>query len=162
MVGFYSIHHRTYITPVDSIQIKVSIKTFKPFFRNCTPLSGLVFLLVTFEKVDIWVCIRIFYKICLESLWAEFVNSPYLSEAVSKKMKVISTDARALLPARSAQAELLNSSLVNYSSLTLCARLQTGPSFSEIAISQCSPQLYWQAPTNLKLKPVKPVSHLGI
>ena len=161
MVGFDSIHHLyiTYITPVDSIPTKISIKTFlSQLYASFRPY----FLLVTFDKVDIWVCIRIFYKICLESLWAEFVNSPYLSEAVSKKMKVISTDARALLPARSAQAELLNSSLVNYSSLTLCARLQTGPSFSEIAISQCSPQLCWQAPTNLKLKPVKPVSHWAI
>ena len=40
-------------------------------------------------------------------------------------MKVISTDAVAPLPAQSGQAELLNSSLENYSEMTLCARFLT-------------------------------------
>ena len=40
-------------------------------------------------------------------------------------MKVISTDAGASLPAKDGQAEILNSSLMNYSSVTLCARFLT-------------------------------------
>ena len=40
-------------------------------------------------------------------------------------MKVISTDAGALLPAKDGRAELLNSSLVNYSEVTLCGRFLT-------------------------------------
>ena len=48
---------------------------------------------------------------------------PFLSTlALSKKVKVISTDSGASLPAKDGQAELLNSSLVNYSEVTLCAR----------------------------------------
>ena len=45
--------------------------------------------------------------------------------ALGKKMKVISTDAGALLPAKDGRAELLNSSLVNYSEVTLCGRFLT-------------------------------------
>ena len=40
-------------------------------------------------------------------------------------MKVISTDAGASLPAKEGRAEILNSSLVNYSEVTLCARFLT-------------------------------------
>ena len=40
-------------------------------------------------------------------------------------MKVISTDAGALLPAKDGGAEILNSSLKKYSELTLCARFLT-------------------------------------
>ena len=47
----------------------------------------------------------------------------YLSVAAGKKMAVISTDSGASLPAKDGRAELLNSSLVNYQELTLCARL---------------------------------------
>ena len=51
---------------------------------------------------------------------------PFLSSlALSKKVKVISTDSGASLPAKDGQAELLNSSLVNYSEVTLCARFLT-------------------------------------
>ena len=51
---------------------------------------------------------------------------PFLSTlALSKKVKVISTDSGASLPAKDGQAELMNSSLVNYSEVTLCARFLT-------------------------------------
>ena len=40
-------------------------------------------------------------------------------------MKVISTDARTSLPAKSGQAEILNSFLAKYPELTLCARFLT-------------------------------------
>ena len=40
-------------------------------------------------------------------------------------MKVISTDAGASLPANNGRAEILNSSLVKYSDVTLCARFLT-------------------------------------
>ena len=46
--------------------------------------------------------------------------------ALGKKMKVISTDAGALLPAKDGRAELMTSWLGEYSELTLCAR-QAGP-----------------------------------
>ena len=45
--------------------------------------------------------------------------------ALSKKMKVISTDAGSSLPAKDGQAEMLNSSLVKYSEVSLCARFLT-------------------------------------
>ena len=41
------------------------------------------------------------------------------------KVKVISTDPGASLPAVDGQAEMLNSSLVKYSELTVCARFLT-------------------------------------
>ena len=50
---------------------------------------------------------------------------PNLSLAVSKKMKVISTDAGSSLLRREGQAEILNSSLVKYPEVTLCARFLT-------------------------------------
>ena len=54
---------------------------------------------------------------------------PHLSTTtatLSMKMKVISTDAGASLPAKDGRAEILNSSLEKYSSLTVCARFQSG------------------------------------
>ena len=51
---------------------------------------------------------------------------PFLStRALSQKVKVISTDAEASLPAKDGRAEILNSSLVKYPELTLCARFLT-------------------------------------
>ena len=51
---------------------------------------------------------------------------PFFStRALSQKVKVISTDAGASLPAKDGRAEILNSSLVKYSELTLCARFLT-------------------------------------
>ena len=50
---------------------------------------------------------------------------PYLSAGLSTKMKVISTDGGASLPAKDGRAEMLNSSLVKYSEVTLCARFLT-------------------------------------
>ena len=50
---------------------------------------------------------------------------PFLNVALSTKMKMISTDAGASLPAKDGGAEILNSSLVKYSELTLCARFLT-------------------------------------
>ena len=51
---------------------------------------------------------------------------PFLSTAaLSKKIKVISTNAGASLPAKDGQAEILNSSLKKYPELTLCARFLT-------------------------------------
>ena len=53
---------------------------------------------------------------------------PHLSTttaALSMKMKVISTDAGASLPAKDGRAFILNSSLVKYSEVTLCARFLT-------------------------------------
>ena len=50
---------------------------------------------------------------------------PHLSAGLSTKMKVISTDAGASLPAKDGRAELLNSSLVKYPELTICARFLT-------------------------------------
>ena len=46
-----------------------------------------------------------------------------LSDSLS--LKVISTDPRASLPSKSGRAELVNSSLVKYPSVTLCARFLT-------------------------------------
>ena len=40
-------------------------------------------------------------------------------------MRIITTDGGASLPAREGRAELLNSSLENYSEMTLCARFLT-------------------------------------
>ena len=51
--------------------------------------------------------------------------STTLSVGLSMKMKVISTDAGASLPAKDGQAEILNSSLVKYPEVTLCARFLT-------------------------------------
>ena len=51
--------------------------------------------------------------------------SLHLSVAAGKMMKVISTDAGALQPRKPGQAEILDSSLVNYSSVTVCARFLT-------------------------------------
>ena len=50
---------------------------------------------------------------------------PHLSVGLSMKMKVISTDAGASLPAKDGQAEMLNSSLEKYPEVTLCARFLT-------------------------------------
>ena len=51
---------------------------------------------------------------------------PFFStRALSQKVKVISTDAAASLPAKDGRAEILNSSLVKYPELTLCARFLT-------------------------------------
>ena len=49
----------------------------------------------------------------------------FLSDVLGKKVKVISTDAGVSLPAKEGRAELVNSSLVNYSEVTLCARFLT-------------------------------------
>ena len=58
-------------------------------------------------------------------MWVS-VLLPFLSTAViSKKIRMISTDGRASLPAKAGQAEILNSSLEKYPELTLCARLLT-------------------------------------
>ena len=48
-----------------------------------------------------------------------------LGVGLSKKIKVISTDAGASLPAKDGRAEILNSSPGKYSSLTVCARFLT-------------------------------------
>ena len=51
---------------------------------------------------------------------------PFLfTRALSKKMKVISTDPGAPLPATDGQAEILNSSLTKYPEVTICARYLT-------------------------------------
>ena len=49
----------------------------------------------------------------------------HLSVAFSMMMKVISTDGEASLPATDGRAEILNSSLVQYPEVTLCARFLT-------------------------------------
>ena len=49
----------------------------------------------------------------------------FLSDVLGKKMKVISTDPGASLPAKEGRAELVNSSLVKYSEVTICARFLT-------------------------------------
>ena len=43
----------------------------------------------------------------------------------TRKMRVISTDPGALLPAKDGQAEILDSSLTTFSSLTICVRFLT-------------------------------------
>ena len=53
------------------------------------------------------------------------LNSFYLSVVLGQNMKVISTDAGASVPREEGRAEILNSSLVKYSSLTVCARFLT-------------------------------------
>ena len=51
---------------------------------------------------------------------------PFLStRALSKKVKVISTDSGASMPAQSGRAEILNSSLKKYPEATICARFLT-------------------------------------
>ena len=50
---------------------------------------------------------------------------PLLSDSINAKMKVIYTDAGASLPAKDGRAEILNSSLLKYSEVTLCARFLT-------------------------------------
>ena len=50
---------------------------------------------------------------------------PFLSVGLSMKMKVISTDPGASLPAKDGGAELLNSSLGNFPEVTVCARFLT-------------------------------------
>ena len=51
---------------------------------------------------------------------------PFLrTRALSEKMKVISTDPGASLPAKSGRAVILNSSLKKYPEATLCARFLT-------------------------------------
>ena len=50
---------------------------------------------------------------------------PFLNVALGVKMKVISTDAGASLPAKDGRAEMVNSSLVKLSEVTLCARFLT-------------------------------------
>ena len=47
------------------------------------------------------------------------------SRALSQKMTVISADPGASLPAKSGQAEILNSSLKKYPEATICARFLT-------------------------------------
>ena len=49
----------------------------------------------------------------------------YLSLSLGVKMKVISTDGGASFPRKEGRAEILNSSLVKYSQLTVCARFLT-------------------------------------
>ena len=49
----------------------------------------------------------------------------FSTRALRTKMKVISTDAGASLPAKDGRAEILNSSLVKYPEMTLCARFLT-------------------------------------
>ena len=54
-------------------------------------------------------------------------NSPSSPSVVlGTKMRVISTDAAVSLPAKDGRAEILNSSLDKFSSLTVCARYQSG------------------------------------
>ena len=50
---------------------------------------------------------------------------PRLSLVLSTKVKVISTDAGASLPAKDGRAEIMNSSLGKYPGVTLCARFLT-------------------------------------
>ena len=60
------------------------------------------------------------------SLYSPY-NSPsfHLSVVLCQKVKVISRDGGASLPIKEGRAEILNSSLVNYSSVTVCARFLT-------------------------------------
>ena len=63
--------------------------------------------------------------VCVCSGGGSLLMSTALSLALGMKMKVISTDAGASLPANNGRAEILNSSLVKYSEVTLCARFLT-------------------------------------
>ena len=54
-----------------------------------------------------------------------YSDCPSLFPSLGLSMKVISTDAGASLPAKDGQAEILNSSLVKYSMVTVCARFLT-------------------------------------
>ena len=61
----------------------------------------------------------------LLAIWVSILLPFLSSAALSQKMKVISTDVGASLPAKAGQAELLNSSLEKYPELTICARFLT-------------------------------------
>ena len=58
-------------------------------------------------------------------MWVSILLPILSTAALSKKIKVISTDAGASLPVKDGHAEILNSSLEKYPELTLCARFLT-------------------------------------
>ena len=70
----------------------------------------------------------VWLRTCRERNLVVSSNSTFydFSAVLGMKMKVISTDAGASLPAKDGRAEILNSSLEKYSSLTVCARFQSG------------------------------------
>ena len=63
------------------------------------------------------------------------IAHPFPSVVLGTEMRVISTDAVASLPSKEGRAEILNSSLDKFSSLTVCARYQSG-SLSLVQITQ--------------------------
>ena len=58
-------------------------------------------------------------------MWVSILLPIFSTAALSKKIKVISTDVGVSLPDKDGHAEILNSSLEKYPELTLCARLLT-------------------------------------
>ena len=63
----------------------------------------------------------------VDTKWSpvDIILTLYLSEVLGVKTRVISRGGGASLPSKQSQTEMLNSSLVKYSQLTLCARFLT-------------------------------------